>query len=364
MGYSEEAKPFFSIVMPAYNAQTYIKTAVESIQRQQFTDWELIIIDDCSTDDTQKFIRNIMTADPRIRLFTHTQNFGVSEARNRGICEAAGEYLWFVDADDRAEEDLLQKVYESLQHNRAQFVLFGLVEEYYDGKDQFLYSHQISHKEGCFTDKESLRKEFIYLEQETLYGYPWNKIYDLSYLKGLRLKFQDYKTAKFIEDITFNIRYCMDIESMNILSVCPYHYGKRVKENLTNQFEPDYFKFHKKRIEILLEQFQYWNMDTAEVREILGALYGRYILSALERNCDKRSKMNHSERYKWCRALFCQGLFNELIPAAKASDSKALEILLFFLRWKRSIMCLAYGRAVHIVRNRLPMIYSKIKSER
>lgn len=357
-------KPFFSIVMPAYNAEKYIGESIESIQKQKFQDWELLIIEDCSTDKTRRVIEKYAGGDKRIHVFEQELNQGVSQARNRGILEAAGEYLWFADADDTVEDNLLLRVYDSLLKNRAQLVIFGLVEEYYDEKNHFLYAHPVSHKEGYYTDKQRLRQEFIYLEQKTLYGYPWNKVYNLACLKKLRLQFADYKTTKFIEDITFNIEFCMDIESLNILEFCPYHYGKRIKDNLTNEFVAQYYELHKKRIELLLEQFQYWEIDNKEVLGILGSLYARYILSTLQRNCDKRSKMNHAERYKWCRGLFAQGLFNRLIPVAKSRDSKALSLLLVFLRWKKTMICLVYGRVVHIVKRIFPKVYSRVKSER
>lgn len=359
-----EDRPFFSIVMPVYKAEQYIKKAVKSIQEQTFSDWELIIINDCSPDQSGKIAEILASEDERIRVLHHEKNQGVSKARNNGIQLACGRYLWFVDADDSADKRLLEKVYRSLQKHPAQMVLFGLIEEYYDQENKFSYSHEVSHRECYFMRQEELRKEMIYLEQETLYGYPWNKIYDLEYLKQLRLQFLDYTEAKFIEDITFNIGYCMDIETMNILSDCLYHYAKRLQDNLTNEFVPEYFKFHKKRIELLFDQYKYWKLDTLDVRAILGGLYARYILSAMQRNCDKRSKMSHIERYRWCRGLFQQEMFNELITVARAKDSRALSILLFFLKWKRTMICLVMARVVYLIKNKLPMLYTKVKSER
>lgn len=359
-------KPYFSIVMPAYHAEEYIREAIKGIQRQTYLNWELIIINDASKDRTKEVIEEFAKEDVRIRLINHDENLGVSKARNRGIEEAAGTYLWFVDADDYVETNLLELVVLAQKKNQAKLVMFGHVEEYYDEKGNYVYSNPIFYQDrDCYyKDAESLRKEIIYLEQKTMYGYAWNKIYEIQYLKERRLLFEDYKKAKFIEDILFNITYCMDIDSMNVLSACPYHYGKRTKDNLTNEFAADYFKFHQKRIESLLEQFRYWNMDTHEVRRVLGSLYARYILSALQRNCDKRSGMNHVARYKWCKGLFSKGLFNELVPEARVKDSKVLALLLVFLRWKKVVICLAYGRAVHIVKSKLPMICTKVKSKR
>ena len=355
---------FFSIVMPVYNGEKYITEMLEGIRRQTFTDWELVVVDDCSEDGTREIVSAAEEKDSRIRLVCMERNDGVSAARNSGISEASGKYLWFVDADDRVDPQLLQKVWESLQKNPAKLTVFGLAEEYYNAGGQLQYSRRVFHEERYFSSKEELRPEMIYLERETLYGYPWNKVYDLEYLKNGSFRFEDYEKAKFIEDIQFNVEYCMDIDSLNILSFCPYHYAKRMEGSLTCEFVPEYFKFHKKRIELLYNQYRYWNLCSEEVKGILGSLYARYILSALQRNCDRKSGMNHAARRRWCRRLFEQKLFLELIPAAKAKDSRALSILLFLLRQKNTAVCLMMGRMVYMIRNKLPMVYSKVKAGR
>lgn len=364
MGESERTNPYFSIVMPVYNGEKYIRRMLNGILSQTFSNWELIVVDDCSMDKSAEIIAEAAKKDGRIRLICQEKNSGVSSARNRGIEEACGKYLWFADADDSVDSDLLNKVYKSLQINPARLVIFGLIEEYYDAKGNYQYSHTVSHKEKYFHASSELRKEMIYLERETLYGYPWNKVYDLEYLKRKRITFSDYRDAKFIEDIKFNIEYCMDIDTLNIMEFCPYHYAKRMQNNLTNEYVKDYFKFHRRRIELLLRQYVRWELCTTEVKEILGSLYGRYILSAMERNCDKRSGMNTAQRFWWCRRLFKQELFCDLIPAAKAEDSRMLAVTLKILQKKSALLCLLMGRGIYIVRKGLPMIYSKIKSGR
>ena len=90
--------------------------------------------------------------------------------------------------------------------------MFGLVEEYYNGKGALSYTHEICPEEK-FCMEEELRKEVLSLEQQTLYGYTWNKIYSLDYMRKLNLKFE---TVTLIEDIVFNVQYFMDIERLNI----------------------------------------------------------------------------------------------------------------------------------------------------
>lgn len=358
---SERIKPYFSIVMPAYGVEKYIEKAIKSIQKQTYTDWELIVVDDCTPDKSAKLAQRFAEKDERIRVIHHEKNQGLSLARNSGLKEARGEYIWFMDPDDYVDGDVLSKVKDSLEKNPAEVVLFGLVEEYYDRRGKLEYTHTICPQEKLYDRQEELRKAVIYLERQTLYGYAWNKIYHLGYIRQMRFQ---YENVTLIEDFLFNVKYFMDIKRLNILGIAPYHYAKRLCANLTNKFVPEYFALHRQRIELLFDQHAYWNLCTKEVREILGSLYGRYILSALERNCDKRSGMKHTQRYLWCRGLFSQGLFNELIPAAKAEDSRILAFALIFLRWKKTLLCLAMGRTIYVIRKGFPMVYSKAKSGR
>ena len=357
-------RPFFTVVMPAYQAEKYLENAVKGILAQSFPDWELLIIEDGSKDKTLEIAEKYQSTDERIKVIHREKNAGVSEARNLGIEKARGEYLWFTDADDKAEQDLLEKVHDSLQKNRAQLVVFGLVEEYYSKDGQLEYQNIRKARAGVLQDKEALRKEVLGLEQQTLYGYPWNKVYDLDYLKSLGLKFEDYRKNKFIEDILFNIAFCMDIDSMNILDIAPYHYGKRGNESLTNEFVPEYYQLHRRRIQALWEQQKYWQMDLDQARNILGSLYARYILSALERNYDKRAKMTVKERRDFCRNIFKDELFRELVMKGKASESRMLKIALRLMKSRNITLNLLFAYGIHIARQKLPVLYSKIKSGR
>lgn len=87
-------KPFFSIVMPVYNVGKYIEKAIESVQSQTFTEWELIVVNDCTEDDSVVKAQRLAEVDERIRLIHHQTNKGLSAARNTGEREASGQYIW------------------------------------------------------------------------------------------------------------------------------------------------------------------------------------------------------------------------------------------------------------------------------
>lgn len=232
-----KTRPLFTVVMPAYGVEKYLAKAVESIESQTFQEWELIIVEDGSPDKTGSLAEKLKEKDARIRVIHHEQNKGLSEARNTGIQHAAGRYIWFMDPDDTVDMDLLQQVADSLEKNRAKLVVFGHLEEYYNEDGSFAYAHEIRPEEKYFTDIEEIHNYMIRLEQETIYGYAWNKVYDLDYIKENKFR---YETVRLIEDIVFNINYCNDIDSMNLLNIAPYHYAKRMTGSLTTKFVPDY----------------------------------------------------------------------------------------------------------------------------
>lgn len=120
-------KPFFSIIIPTFNRKNLLKIAVNSVLNQSFKDFELIIIDDGSTDKTKEMIKSIK--DNRIKYF-YQKNKGVSCARNKGIKKAAGKYIAFLDSDDRFTKYKLEIVYETIK-KYPKFKIFHTNELWY-----------------------------------------------------------------------------------------------------------------------------------------------------------------------------------------------------------------------------------------
>lgn len=89
-----------SIIMPAYNAARYIEESIQSVIAQTYTDWELIVIDDCSTDNTRQIVEPYIHEYPNIHYHKNKENCGVAKTRNRGVKVAAGEWIAFLDSDD------------------------------------------------------------------------------------------------------------------------------------------------------------------------------------------------------------------------------------------------------------------------
>ena len=114
-----------SVIMPVYNAQSYVEQAVESVRKQEMI-WELLIIDDCSTDDTGKILMKYQN-DARIKVIKNAKNSGAAESRNAGIRMARGKYIAFLDADDWWADGKLKLQYEMLEQCQAVLCCTGRV---------------------------------------------------------------------------------------------------------------------------------------------------------------------------------------------------------------------------------------------
>ena len=111
--------PVLTVIMPSYNAERYIVEAIDSVIAQTVEEWELIIVDDASTDATQEIAADYQRRDPRVRLVTQDTNRGPAYARNAGIDRARGELIAFIDSDDVWYPDKTAKQVAALDHQQA-----------------------------------------------------------------------------------------------------------------------------------------------------------------------------------------------------------------------------------------------------
>jgi teichuronic acid biosynthesis glycosyltransferase TuaG len=114
-----------SIIVPVYNAQDFIAKTIEFVQAQTYEKWELILVDDCSTDKSIELINNKSQTDSRVRLIRQEINGGAAKARNRGIDESRGRYICFLDSDDIWERGKLSRELEFMKSKNAGFVFTG-----------------------------------------------------------------------------------------------------------------------------------------------------------------------------------------------------------------------------------------------
>ncbi len=127
----QNTQPLVSVVMPAYNAQAFIEEAIASVAAQTVTDWELIVVDDGSQDQTCQIVEELAKKDPRIRLSVNEKNMGAAGTRNRGMDLSRGEYIALLDSDDYWYPQFLEKLLTCARSTQADIVYcsYALVDE-------------------------------------------------------------------------------------------------------------------------------------------------------------------------------------------------------------------------------------------
>lgn len=130
------SNPLVSILMAAYNAQQYVCEAVDSVQAQSLEDWELIVVDDASTDQTWELLQAYAEKDSRIRVFRQSTNQGQAVARNRALREVQGAYVCMLDADDWFSPDALEQAVCLFGNDEVDSVVFALRSHFPDGHEE------------------------------------------------------------------------------------------------------------------------------------------------------------------------------------------------------------------------------------
>lgn len=121
----ENSKRMISIIMPAYNSEKFISEAIESVCNQNYQNWELLIVNDGSTDHTSEIIDDYAKKDSRIRAF-HRKNEGVSMARNFALNHICGEYVTFIDSDDVYHVNRLEKMLQVFEQHQNCDIVSGI----------------------------------------------------------------------------------------------------------------------------------------------------------------------------------------------------------------------------------------------
>ncbi len=207
--------PEVSIVVPVYNIKDYLEKCVDSILRQTERDFELLLVDDGSTDGSGELCDALAERDGRIRVI-HQENKGLGGARNTGIEEARGEWLLLVDSDDWIEPEILEKALEAAKRENADMVLFGFRSVDLQGKEL-----------GVFRDKlpknQALAPKTC---KELLLASPcaWNKLYKTSLFQRSGVR---YPLRVWYEDIRTTLKLMLFAQRIVALDEIGYNYLQR-----------------------------------------------------------------------------------------------------------------------------------------
>ena len=323
--------PKVSIVIPVYNNSELIIDALRSVKEQTFKDFEVIIVDDGSKDNTVKVINNYIDENNLRNYYLYKKkNGGPSSARNYGINESKGEYIMFLDSDDLYDKRIVEKLYGCIKNkNKNTVVLCGIKK---------ISNDEISTYKTCEYNvhgKKELGKLLEILQYNQIFNSSCNKIFSREVLEEYQILFDE--ELEMGEDFKFNLDYYKQMEHLVVLPVALYNY--RIDHSqVSNTIRENDFDKRKKNIEVLKKYYLDLGID-----KNLDFQYIKIFYSEIFNEMENKKHNKNIKIRKIIRELL---LKNEIIELKNNYKPNKLYMLLLYVPIKTGNISLIYMLAI------------------
>lgn len=328
-----------SIIMPIYNVADALEKSIKSLLDQTYKDFELILVDDGSTDNSGLICDEFQKNDNRI-VVIHQENVGAGFARNAGLDQATGEYIYFPDSDDYVETSLLEDNLEIALENQANMVVFGYYVEEMNSRGKIKVTRELPDLSVSRT-KQDFRKSFrVFQNQDS--NVLWNKLYKHLYLIENNCRFTDMNVG---EDALFNHLVYRDIESVYFNQKVYYHYvirnGSAMNRYYSNRFLLEY---------AIAEHFEnlivYWHYEQ-NFHDLISLAYWRTLYVELNNlvldDCPLRE---HQKEQRVASILYHPQIQKTVFSANSGLEEKYhIQLLILLLKNSRYHLALRVMRA-------------------
>lgn len=288
-----------SVIIPAYNCEKSIKRTVDSIISSGLTDYEIVIVNDGSVDNTAT-VCNTLCSQYSFIKYSEQKNSGVSAARNKGISIATGEYILFFDADDTAEGNGFSECVDIIESEKPDILIFGISFDYYKNGKLYRRDKLVPEQTGKL-NKTQFKSEFESLYNTNSLTPVWNKIYRKSLISDNNILFNT--TCFLMEDFLFSLECLKVCENIYCFPKALYCYKQ--SENEKNAFN------RLKRIDNLCEYVLPFKTAIYElaVGKIGDSVFNNFFFMLLSQ---KMYYENAKEIKKLLESLNNNKLFNEI----------------------------------------------------
>lgn len=224
--------PKISVIMPIYNKVRYIEKSVNSILNQTYENFELIIVDDGSSDGSEIICDKFAKQDLRIKVF-HIENGGASNARNIGLEKATGDYIQFIDADDFIEHNMFKNLVDIIKVNRVDIIISGIKKISMQENNINILQEVLPKQKGKI-ERNMLFENFAYEQYKTgIYGFISNKLIRKKIIDKNKIRFNN--NIKLAEDYEFFLHVYENIRNCYFIQYSFYNYIQDTDNNSLNK---------------------------------------------------------------------------------------------------------------------------------
>lgn len=349
--------PRISVIVPVYGVEKQVGRAIESVQAQTFSQFELILVDDGSPDASGAICDSYAETDQRIRVI-HQENGGAARARNAAIHIACGEYLFFMDADDWCEPTMLERMVSAADEHNLDLLICGFYIDTYYAQDKFFREIK-SVPSRVFASAEDFHEHAHELFDRNLLYTPWNKLFRASYLKQHNIEFPQV----WWDDLPFNLAVLRDIERVAVIEDAFYHFLRARAESENTKYRPGTFEKREEEDGWMRDLYAHWGIDTPEVREFLARRHVERVVGCIEtvtcRDCPLNAQERKAEVARMVLAPSVQDAIKQVRPGSLIMHAMLAPILL-----RKPGLMMLESRFISWVKRNFVGVFAYLKSHR
>lgn len=283
-------KPKVSIIIPVYNGEKYIDDCMKCIKSQTYEELEIILVNDGSKDRSGEICDAYAKDDYRIKV-CHQENGGLSSARNLGIRNATGKYVWFFDVDDAVEPTVIEDNVKLAEENQADVVMFGFW--YFDVDKQELIPNELD-RIFVGTAEEYFYQYLVYTVEHEVFNAPWNKLIRKELLEKNNLWFDT--RYPIYEDIIFAASLLDIAEKIVVNNQLYYKYFVRSSGSLITRFYDTFFESVTQFHDNAMKYCEKYENNEKQIKQF-DLLYVTHVFTHLKQiSC--REQLSKEEQYK------------------------------------------------------------------
>lgn len=347
-----------SVIMPAYNTEKYIEKAIQSVMHQTYENFELIIVEDCSHDNTKKICQEQMTQSSKIKLIENKENSGVSYSRNAGIECVTGEYIYFMDSDDYIEKDMFQSLMNIMENYHPDLITTGFFSEVESNGKKIV--DEIYSAEKFYQNKEEIKQDFIEMWEKHIYYTIGNKLYLTKIIEDYHLRFQ---TGNWGEDLNFNRNYLLHAQKVYNTAKCYYHYIRERAGAATKKYNPNLFEVRVKENKDFADFFEKYGLSHEQYEHFIAKRYMERTLGCIENLFHQECTLSVKEKRQKIKEIIEHEETRKYLKIFKP-NSKKVAIMLIPYRLHMYTLAMIMGKFLCFVKEKLPTVFNRLKNRR
>lgn len=345
-----------SVIMPVYNVEAYVGRAIESILNQTFSDFEFLIVDDGTPDNSGKICDDYAAKDPRITVI-HKENGGAPSARNTAMDRAKGKYYYFLDSDDWAEPTMLADMVALAQQNESQLVVAGYyIDTYYTDTEHLTLT--LSQPSAVYTQAEFRQNAHRLFDNNLLYT-PWNKLFSRAYIEERGLRFPQ----TFWDDFPFVLSVVRDVERVCVTEKAYYHFLRARAESETAKYVAAMYDKREEEHGWMTELYKHWDCLSPEAEEFLARRYIERLVGCVENVTNRKCTLSAKEQKQAIRQMIGTERAKWALRTAKPRSRK-MKLMLIPIRWGCTLLTYWEGKLISRVKTGNPRLFASMKASR